>query len=46
MSEESSRLERIINRLLDILEQCVGSEAREGIDAVVAGFDTAKEEEE
>jgi hypothetical protein len=44
MSE--SALERIIERLLDLLELALSKEDRDRIDAVVAGFDIGKEEDE
>ena len=46
MSEEAARLERIIYKILDILERHIPDLNREGIDAVVSGFDVGREDDE
>ena len=42
MSEAA--LERIIERLLDIIEMLTSKEDRDRIDAVVSGFDVSRED--
>ena len=39
-------LERIIERLLDILEQHLADDERDGIDAVLTGFDVSRDDED
>ena len=41
---EADRLERIISQLIELVREIVTDGEVEGIDAVIAGFDAAREE--